>query len=509
MIGFLSLGEARQMEQASHRAEAIALGLEAMDAPVINGVPKGSARMAGALGTLTKRFRAMVVSSRGLSIKIAIDTARLHRHAVSVAADADQQKEDIAQVAVASETLRGLSRSMADNAGVMDATAARNLEGAEIASADVADMQQRLEALTAQMARFTVVVEDLASRARVVDELSKLIRSIAGQTDMLALNAAIEAAHAREHGRGFAIVAEEVRKLAIHTEKATKDIEDQAAAMITLASTTMSENQALRDHLDACTGVVIRTGGRFDQFITDFKALQGAIVAVTGNVARLDSVNLEVVERIGTLKERSEQTSQAAAAMSTGIQDLRTNTEAVQDTLAAFRTGGTTFDALQGATQDLAAGITTMLTRAAAKGLDIWDKDYELIPRSSPTRYHTRYDQALDGEMQRHFDDTLKDLKGCVYALAVDVNGYAPAHNGKFSKAPTGDPVLDLAGCRNKRIFNDTVGLNLATNQRPTLLQTYSRDTGEVISDLSVPVHIQGRHWGAVRVGFDASLLVG
>jgi methyl-accepting chemotaxis protein len=49
------------------------------------------------------------------------------------------------------------------------------------------------------------------------------------------------------------------------------------------------------------------------------------------------------------------------------------------------------------------------------------------------------------------------------------------------------------------------VGRKLATNQRPSLFQTYVRDTGEVINDLSVPIMIDGRHWGAVRVGFDSA----
>ena len=94
-----------------------------------------------------------------------------------------------------------------------------------------------------------------------------------------------------------------------------------------------------------------------------------------------------------------------------------------------------------------------------------------------------------------------------MYALAVDNKGYAPAHNKIFSKAPTGVYEKDLAGCRNKRIFDDPVGQKLARNTLPCLFQTYLRDTGEVINDLSMPVTVNGRHWGAVRVGFDSTRL--
>ena len=83
-----------------------------------------------------------------------------------------------------------------------------------------------------------------------------------------------------------------------------------------------------------------------------------------------------------------------------------------------------------------------------------------------------------------------------------------PAHNSKFSHPPTGDYARDLAGTRHKRIFDDLVGLKLARNTAPTLFQTYMRDTGETLADLSMPVFVQGKHWGAIRVGFDPKVVV-
>jgi methyl-accepting chemotaxis protein len=90
----------------------------------------------------------------------------------------------------------------------------------------------------------------------------------------------------------------------------------------------------------------------------------------------------------------------------------------------------------------------------------------------------------------------------------MDSNGYAPAHNSKFSHPPTGDYEKDLAGTRHKRIFDDMVGLKLARNRAPSLFQTYLRDTGEILGDLSMPVLVRGRHWGAVRLGFDPKVVI-
>jgi len=89
------------------------------------------------------------------------------------------------------------------------------------------------------------------------------------------------------------------------------------------------------------------------------------------------------------------------------------------------------------------------------------------------------------------------------YALLVDARGYAPAHNSRYSHEPTGDPQHDLARCRHKRIFDDPVGARLAANDGPMLFQTYPRDTGEIVNDISLPVFLGTEHWGAVRIGLD------
>ena len=88
------------------------------------------------------------------------------------------------------------------------------------------------------------------------------------------------------------------------------------------------------------------------------------------------------------------------------------------------------------------------------------------------------------------------------FVVAVDRNGYLPTHNAKYSKPLTGDGDYDTKNNRTKRMFNDRTGLAAARNEKPYLLQKYQRDTGVEMKDLSVPIVIQGRHWGAIRIGY-------
>ena len=90
----------------------------------------------------------------------------------------------------------------------------------------------------------------------------------------------------------------------------------------------------------------------------------------------------------------------------------------------------------------------------------------------------------------------------------MNADGYLSAHNLKFSQPLTGDPKVDLVGNRTCRKFTNPAETRAATNTRPLLLQTYQRDTGEVLCDVIMPIEIGARVWGNVRVGMPVAALV-
>ena len=91
------------------------------------------------------------------------------------------------------------------------------------------------------------------------------------------------------------------------------------------------------------------------------------------------------------------------------------------------------------------------------------------------------------------------------FCAAVDENGYLPTHNKKFSQPQRpGDIVWNTANSRNRRIFNDRVGLAAGRSTAPFLVQTYRRDMGAgnfvMMKDISAPITVRGRHWGGLRL---------
>ncbi len=93
-----------------------------------------------------------------------------------------------------------------------------------------------------------------------------------------------------------------------------------------------------------------------------------------------------------------------------------------------------------------------------------------------------------------------------VFCAGVDRNGYLPTHNRKFSAPQGADPVWNAANARNRRIFDDRVGLKAGRSTAPFLLQVYRRDMGggefRMMKDLSAPIRVKGRHWGGLRLAY-------
>ena len=127
---------------------------------------------------------------------------------------------------------------------------------------------------------------------------------------------------------------------------------------------------------------------------------------------------------------------------------------------------------------------------------------YYPVIDTEPTKYTTDWDGLADRDFPAILEKYLAKSSMVIFTVPIDKNGYIPTHNRQFSQPLTGNRAVDLVQNRAKRIFGDQVGFRAARNTKPYLLQSYARDTGEVIADISVPVKIRGRHWGAVRIGY-------
>jgi methyl-accepting chemotaxis protein len=152
------------------------------------------------------------------------------------------------------------------------------------------------------------------------------------------------------------------------------------------------------------------------------------------------------------------------------------------------------------------AALAKGLAEGAIRREALFDSTYRILPGTDPPQHDAPFAAFTDRALQDILEEGLAFDPAVVFCAVCDRNGYIPTHNRKFSQPPGPDPAWNAANCRNRRIFSDRVGRAAGSSRAPFLLQVYRRDMGAegfvMMKDLSVPIRVGGRHWGALRLGY-------
>jgi methyl-accepting chemotaxis protein len=464
--------------------------------------------LAEAYNRFADKMREIISEVRKMSVNIAREAVVVKRSVASTAERANQQGEIANSVFGASSEAVQAIQEVSSSADLISHSTDSNLATARHSLAEMQEIVAKVQGVSDQLNNFNNTVGHLAERSDSIRQIAGLIKEIADQTNLLALNAAIEAARAGEMGRGFAVVADEVRKLAERVNKATEEISSNIGGMIDLVRDTQRENEVINGDIRQAREVVERSSGDFQQMVGNFERTGDQLTQIAAAMEELSATNSLVhdsvrqvhdlsVEVVGSMKD-SEQTSQM----------LSKATESVQELVSRFKIGRGAFDFNVDKARLFRDRVQDKLAQLAASGVNVWDQDYRPQPETNPQKYLVSYCTVFEQQMQPLFEEALDSLRGGVYALIVDARGYGAIHNRKYSQPLTGNYQNDLVGNRTRRIWDDVTGQRGAKNPLPLLVQTYARDTGEILSEINLPILVGGRHWGGVRVGCDSAVLL-
>ncbi|WP_442961317.1 methyl-accepting chemotaxis protein [Pseudomonas sp. Ant30-3] len=378
-------------------------------------------------------------------------------------------------------------------------------ESSAAGSAELNESITRMHQLSERANSSRELIEALSVRSDDIQRVTLVIQSIASQTNLLALNAAIEAARAGEHGRGFAVVADEVRGLAARTATATGEVGEMVADIQRRTAQVVEQIRQLSSDLDIGVEQVERTGSHLQNIARLAAGVERQVseIAEGANTNReqLDSLFHAIEQMRSDLAISDQQTQRLAEA---AVQ-MEGQAETISERLAEVGLDDyhqRIYDlALEGANQ-IAGRFETDIDEGRVSLDDLFDRNYQAIPNTSPAKFQTRFDRYTDQVLPAIQEPLLPRHEGLVFAIACTQQGYVPTHNKVFSQPLTGDVQVDTLQNRTKRKFADRTGIRCGSHQQAVLLQTYTRDTGELMHDLSVPIMVKGRHWGGLRLGY-------
>jgi methyl-accepting chemotaxis protein len=465
--------------------------------------------LALAYNTLLRTFRDTLSEVRMKSVSIAREASIVRKQVTDTAGSANRQGQLTGTVFTASAESTKAIENISGNAQLISHSTGSNLARARESLQELRGVEDKIDRMTERLGNFAATVETLTTRSRSTRDIVELIKGISDQTNLLALNAAIEAARAGEMGRGFAVVADEVRKLAEKAKAATEEIAENIGTMIELVNNTHEATARIREDIVLSQAVVKRSAERFDRMVIDYEQTGSQLLDVASAAEELSASNGQVHGDVSEIHKLSIAVTGQMDASKRATEGLARATEAVQAITARFRLGKDVFDDTLDKMRAFRNLLQEKMEAMHRSGIDVFDQNYVQLPIGiDPPKFSVAYNDAFERELRPVYDQTLASIKGCMYAVAVDTNGYLGAHNGKFSNPLTGDPNKDLVGNRTKRFFKAPTELRSARNTDPFLIQTYLRDTGEILADLAMPLHVAGRHWGNIRVGIDTAAML-
>ncbi len=295
----------------------------------IGELGKGMNRMQSALG-------ALITSLADTTSQVASSANILNVVSEQIASSSEGVASQTGTIATASEEMAATSTGIAQNCNIAAESSKQGnemaMEGAAVVQETVAGMNR----ITERVKETSATLEKLGSRSDQIGEIVGTIEDIADQTNLLALNAAIEAARAGEQGRGFAVVADEVRALAERTTKATKEIAQMIRAIQNETKLAVSSMEEGVHEVERGTEEASKSGAALDNILNQINAVSMEINQIATAAEEQTATTMEITNNIQQITEVVQMSASCSQDAASAAKNLLGQVEELQRLVGMF-----------------------------------------------------------------------------------------------------------------------------------------------------------------------------
>lgn len=468
------------------------------------------------IATLSESYNSFAINLRSV-------IAKIRRHSVTVALGStnlgqvinhahhivEQQAQHATQVFESSTQATQAIDEIAQNTSEISTKNGQNLQDAQVSAQELQKVVVQVEEVTSLINNFNGTVNSLSDNSANITKILNMVKEFSEQTNLLALNAAIEAARAGEHGRGFAVVADEVRSLSHKVKDATGQISSNIDQMTSLVGETLEGTKRIQEYTGNVKNVIGATSDQFEKMVNDFEATNSQLTEISAAIEEVSSTNKESHQHVSQITSLSRQVAEDIEHSKQYSDELEVSTEQTQELLSRFIIGFGGFEDIVQTARGWHLEVQAAIEKLTRNGANIFDSTLTPVDGTNPAKFTVSYGGVFESTLQPLFDRFIKERPEFIYAVTVDKKGYLPVHHRHLSQAMTGTYEVDNLKSRHQRVFDGSrAEKRRAVNTEPFLLQTFVRDTGEVLNDLSMPIVIDGKHWGALIMGFTPDSLL-